>query len=185
MKALSSYTSVLLLPQTFSFPNYTSPFRGVSSNLTFCAQVAFPIMFENRCTPQVWHGSTPVCHRVLLAFLWLEDCYQAWLLVKTEQGREWDGPAMNQICLEACGVWLWGSQTAVWDPCSAPSRGRSHVIIQALTREEADIHESKHTEMLLTNFTLVSFIAWRTNAFSQIETRPSIETGCCTVCWNK
>lgn len=34
-----------------------------------------------------------------------------------------------------------------------------HVIIQTLTREEADIHGSKHTEMLLTDFALVSFIA--------------------------
>lgn len=57
MKALSSYTLVLLLPQIFSFPSYSSPFRGDSSNLICCGQVWFAIMFENRYTPQVWHGS--------------------------------------------------------------------------------------------------------------------------------
>lgn len=87
MKALSFYSSVLLLPQTFSFPNYSSPFRGVSSNLICCAQVRFAIIFESRCPPWAWHGSTSVCHRVLLTYLQLEDCYQAWLPVKREQGR--------------------------------------------------------------------------------------------------
>lgn len=96
MKALSSYSLVLLLPQIFSFPNYSSPCRGDSLNSICCAQVWFATMFENRCTPQAWHGSTSVCHRALLAYLWLEDGYQAWLLVKTEQGRGWDGPAINQ-----------------------------------------------------------------------------------------
>lgn len=148
-------------------------------------------MFENSCSIQAWHSSTSVCHRVLLAYLtpWALSPSPVTNKNKKRYGMKWSSNKSNLLVGNSFGgMWhltLWGHQPAMWDPPCESSRGRLHVIIQALTLEEVDISERKHTEMLLTYFTLVSFISWRTNAFSQIETCSSIETGCCTVCWNE